>query len=166
MLCVTEYPSGTMTFITRNRKLNRIMPPLTTLTVQRESCFREVMPAPLHSPDGPTQLSSAHQLWPKPAAWRLLSQKSNHLSDDREETPLPKAPSKSQLDSTGSDTHYWTSDHGMCVDGSLKERLGHEVQLASSEANGQCGTRQEASNENRRQHKNLRSKHHCVKIIL
>ena len=57
---------STMTFITRNRKLNRIMPPLTTPTVQRESCFREVVPAPLYSPNGPTPLSSVRQLCPSP----------------------------------------------------------------------------------------------------
>ena len=43
---------STMTFITRNRKLNRIMPPLTTPTVQREPCFREVVPAPSTHPTG------------------------------------------------------------------------------------------------------------------
>ena len=149
--CETGYLSGATAFLTRNRKLNRTTPPLTTLTVQRES--RSGRPCQLPSAPSAGRAHSVHQLWPQPAARRLLYQKYSHPSEDREGTPLPKVPGKSQLDSIGSDTHSWTSDHAMCVDGSLKGRPGHEVQPVSLEANGQCGTRQEASNENRKKKK-------------
>ena len=164
--CETGYLSGTMAFLTRNRKLNRTTPPLTTRTVQRESrsgrpC--QLPSAPLRSPAG--RAHSVRQLWPQPPARRLPYQKYSRPSEDREETPPPKAPGESQLDSTGSDSHSWTSDHAMWVDGSLKERPGHEVRPASLEANGQCGKTGSLEWKQEKK-KNLRIKHYCVKIIL